>query len=89
VQSLATKLNALQPLVLSHRFRHEAASGNAALLANLDMAMSDVAPAADVSFVPDIPEVAVSSSSSVVLLVLDTSLMFDVSISVPSYKIPH
>jgi hypothetical protein len=53
------------------------------------MAMSDVAPAADVSSVPDIPEVAVSSFSAVVLLVLDTSLIFDVSISVPSYKIPH
>jgi hypothetical protein len=89
VQSLPTKLNALQPAVLSQRLRHEAASGKMALLANLDMSMSDVAPAADVSSVPDIPEVAVSSFPAVVLLVFDTSLMFDVSISVPSYKMPH
>jgi len=89
VQSVPTKLKALQPVVLSHRARHEATSGRVALLEILviiAMFMSDDAFAADVSSDPDMAEVPDSSSASasdVSSVDGGTSLMPEVSISVP------
>jgi hypothetical protein len=51
--------------------------------------MSDVVSPAGVSADPDMPEVPDSSSASDATLAGDTSLMSEVSISTPSYKIPH
>lgn len=92
MQLVPTKLKALQPVVLSHRARQEAISGTMALLEILviiAMFISDVASSADISSDPDMPDVPDSSSVSDALLVGDTSLMSEVSISTPSYKIPH
>lgn len=90
VQLVPTKLKALQPVVLSHSARHEATSGRVALLEILviiAILMSDIAFAADVSTDPDMAEVPDSSSDA--SLSGGTSLMSEVSISTPSYRIPH
>jgi hypothetical protein len=50
--------------------------------------IADVAFAADVSLDPDTPEVPESSCADV-SSAGGTSLMFEVSISVPWYTIPH
>jgi hypothetical protein len=59
------------------------------ILVIIAMFMSDVAFAADVSSDPDMAEVPDSSSASDALLSGGTSLMSEVSISTPSYRIPH
>jgi hypothetical protein len=88
VQLVPTKLKALQPIVLSHKARHEATLGRVALL-DIFVIIADVAFAADVSSEPDMAGVPESSSACDASSVGGTSLMSEVSISVPWYKMPH
>lgn len=89
VQLLPTKLKALQPLVRSQRFRQAVASATIARLASIVMSMSEAMSVEDESSAPDMPEVPDWSSAVVEALAPDNSLMSEVSISVPSYKMPH
>jgi hypothetical protein len=82
VQLVPTKLKALQPVVLSHKARHEATLGRVALLDIFVII-------ADVSSEPDMADVPESSSACDASSVGGTSLMSEVSISVPWYKMPH
>lgn len=59
------------------------------ILVIIAMFISDDASPADVSSDPDMPEVPDSSSAPDAAIVGGTPLMSEVSISTPSYKIPH